>query len=78
MTKKRLGNGLAGLKLEGYAALTASSGEEAVKVCASTSVDLVAARHHHAGRNEWNRDTREVAASPSGFECGNDVGATGH
>ena len=30
-----------GLKLEGYAALTASSGEEAVKVCASTSVDLV-------------------------------------
>ena len=30
-----------GLKLEGYVALTASSGEEAVKVCASTSVDLV-------------------------------------
>ena len=30
-----------GLKLEGYAALTASSGEEAEKVCASTSVDLV-------------------------------------
>jgi two-component system nitrogen regulation response regulator NtrX len=30
-----------GLKLEGYTALTAASGEEAVKVCASKAVDLV-------------------------------------
>ena len=30
-----------GLKLEGYTALTASSGEEALQVCASKAVDLV-------------------------------------
>lgn len=30
-----------GLKLEGYTALTASSGEEAVEICASKAVDLV-------------------------------------
>ena len=30
-----------GLKLEGYSALTASSGEEAVEVCAAEAVDLV-------------------------------------
>ncbi|MDE0043229.1 MAG: response regulator, partial [Candidatus Poribacteria bacterium] len=30
-----------GLKLEGYTALTASSGEEAVGICATKAVDLV-------------------------------------